>query len=68
MSEELEDDSELLFILSGPYLYAEAYKTDDGKILVDIRDDHDETLIETVPVTSRHQALLIAFNATVGKE
>jgi hypothetical protein len=63
------DEDELLFVLTAKYLYAECYVDSNGDMFVDIRDDHDESLIETVPVESKDkkEAMVIAYNATIGK-
>lgn len=68
VTDEMEEE-ELLFMLSGPHLYAECYLDAEEKMFVDIRDDGDESLIEKIPIESndKKEALVIAFNATIGK-
>ncbi len=59
-------EEEVIFILSGPHLYAECYKSGD-QLIIDVKDNNDESLVESIRVNDRNKAMEVAFNATVGK-
>ncbi len=60
------NNENFLFILTGKYLFAEVYKSSE-KIIIEVKDDLDESLVEKIYVNDEKEALIVAYNATVGK-